>query len=86
MNPIKKFTKGITSYLILSGIFLILFAILILIYPEIITYLIAMLFIIIGLDTLYYGIIIKRSIKKEEKFWKKYFKEIEEEDREGEVK
>jgi len=85
MNPIKKFTKGITSYLILSGIFLILFAILILIYPEIITYLIAMLFIIIGLDTLYYGIIIKRSIKKEEKFWKKYFKEIEE-DREAEVK
>jgi len=85
MNPIKKFTKGITSYLILSGIFLILFAILILIYPEIITYLIAMLFIIIGLDTLYYGIIIKRSIKKEEKFWKKYFKEIEE-DRETEVK
>ena len=85
MNPIKKFTKGITSYLILSGIFLILFAILILIYPEIIAYLIAMLFIIIGLDTLYYGIIIKKSIKKEEKFWEKYFKEIEE-DREAEVK
>jgi uncharacterized membrane protein HdeD (DUF308 family) len=78
MNPIRKITKGITSYLILSGIFLILFAVLILIYPEIITYLIAMLFIIIGLDTLYYGIIIKRSIKKEEKFWKKYFKELEE--------
>jgi uncharacterized membrane protein HdeD (DUF308 family) len=78
MNPIKKITKGITSYLILSGIFLILFAVLILIYPEIITYLIAMLFVIIGLDTLYYGITIKRSIRKEEKFWKKYFKELEE--------
>ena len=85
MNPIKKFTKGITSYLILSGIFLIHIEILILIYPEIIAYLIAMLFIIIGLDTLYYGIIIKKSIKKEEKFWEKYFKEIEE-DREAEVK
>jgi Flp pilus assembly protein TadB len=77
MNPIKKITKGITSYLILSGIFLILFAVLILIYPEIIVYLIATLFVIIGLDTLYYGIIFKRSIKKEEKFWKKYFKEVE---------
>ena len=80
MNPIRKITKGITSYLILSGIFLILFAVLILIYPEIIAYLIAMLFIVIGLDTLYYGIIIKRSIKKEEKFWKKYFKELEEDE------
>jgi uncharacterized membrane protein HdeD (DUF308 family) len=78
MNPIRKITKGITTYLILSGIFLILFAVLILIYPEIITYLIAMLFVIIGLDTLYYGITIKRSIRKEEKFWKKYFKELEE--------
>ncbi|KUK77573.1 MAG: hypothetical protein XD93_0231 [candidate division WS6 bacterium 34_10] len=78
MNPIRKITKGITTYLILSGIFLILFAVLILIYPEIITYLIAMLFVIIGLDTLYYGITIKRSIRKEENFWKKYFKELEE--------
>jgi uncharacterized membrane protein len=78
MNPIRKIRKGITTYLILSGIFLILFAVLILIYPEIITYLIAMLFVIIGLDTLYYGITIKRSIRKEEKFWKKYFKELEE--------
>lgn len=78
MNPIRKITKGITTYLILSGIFLILFAVLILIYPDIITYLIAMLFVIIGLDTLYYGITIKRSIRKEEKFWKKYFKELEE--------
>lgn len=85
MNPIRKITKGITSYLILSGVFLILFAILILIYPEIITYLIAMLFIIIGLDTLYYGITIKRSIKKEEKFWKKYFKELEDDEVEVEV-
>jgi len=78
MNPIKNFTKRITSYLILSGIFFILFAILILIYPEIITFLIAALFIIMGLDTLYYGIVIKRSVKKEEKFWTKYFKEFEE--------
>jgi uncharacterized membrane protein len=78
MNPITKITKGITTYLILSGIFLILFAVLILIYPDIITYLIALLFIVMGLETLYHGITIKRSIRKEEKFWKKYFKELEE--------
>ncbi|KUK67435.1 MAG: hypothetical protein XD87_0139 [candidate division WS6 bacterium 36_33] len=84
MNPIKDLMKDISSNFILLGILTILFAILIIFLPDILTYTIAIMLLISGMTALYYGFRIKKSIRKSNKFWKKYFKELDEE--EGEIK
>ena len=80
MNPIKDLMKDISSNFILLGILTILFAILIIFFPDILTYSIAIMLIFAGINALYYGFRIKKSIKKSNKFWKEYFKELEEEE------
>ena len=84
MNPIKDLMKDISSNFILLGILTILFAILIVFFPDILTYTIAIMLMFSGMSALYYGFRIKKSIRKSNKFWKKYFKELEED--EGEIK
>lgn len=80
MNPIKNTIKDINSYLILTGISFIFFAILVIIFPDILAYLVAILFMLAGLYTLYYGIRIGRVVKKAENSLDKYFKEEDKEE------
>lgn len=86
MNPIKDLMKDISSNFILLGIFTILFAILIIFFPDILTYSIAIMLIFAGIDALYFGQKVKKSINKSDKFWEKYFKDLEDENEEVEVK
>jgi uncharacterized membrane protein HdeD (DUF308 family) len=79
MNPIKDVMKSISTNFIFLGVFSILFALLIIFFPDILSYMVAVLFIISGITVLYYGFRIKKSIKKSQKFWKKYFEEFEDE-------
>jgi len=83
MNPIKDLMKDISSNFILLGILTIIFAILIIIFPDILTYTIAIMLMLAGIDTLYFGHKIKESVKKSNKFWEKYFKELEDEEAKG---
>ena len=71
MNPIKSTIKDIFSMLTLQGIALILFAILIFIYPKLLSYLVGSFLCIAGISVLFYGIRIRKSYKKAEKYWKK---------------
>ncbi|KUK77720.1 MAG: hypothetical protein XD93_0145 [candidate division WS6 bacterium 34_10] len=86
MNPIKDLMKDISSNFILLGILTILFAILIIFFPNILNYIVAIMLISSGISVLYYGFRIKRSIKKSNKFWKEYFKELEDDEVEVKVK
>jgi uncharacterized membrane protein YqjE len=86
MNPIKNLMKDISSNFILLGIFTILFAILIIFFPDILTYTIAIMLLFAGIDALYFGHKVKKSINKSNKFWEKYFKDLDDEDEEVEVK
>lgn len=71
MNPIKDTLKDITSMLTLDGIVLILFAVLIFIFPALLSYLVAAFLSIAGISLLVYGFKINKSYKEAEKFWKK---------------
>lgn len=71
--------KGISTNFILLGIFSILFAVLIILLPDILNYIVAILFILSGISILYYGFRIKKSMKESQKFWEKYFEEFEDE-------
>jgi uncharacterized membrane protein HdeD (DUF308 family) len=79
MNPIKDLMKSISTNFILLGVFSILFALLIIFFPDVLSYTVALLFILSGISILYYGFRIKKSIKESQKFWKKYFEEFEDE-------
>lgn len=72
MNPIKSTIKDITSMLTLEGIALVIFAILIFVYPDILSYLVGSLLCIAGVSMLFYGFRLKKSYKEAEKFWKKF--------------
>jgi len=78
MNPIKDLMKSVSTSFILLGIFLVLFAVLIILLPDVLNYVVAVLFIFSGISTLYHGFRIKKSIKESQKFWEKYFEEFEE--------
>lgn len=71
MNPIKDTIKDITSMLTLNGIALILFAVLIFIYPNLLSYLVGAFLCVAGISSLVYGFKINKSYKEAEKFWKK---------------
>ena len=71
MNPIKDTLKDITSMLTLDGIVLILFAVLIFLFPALLSYLVAAFLSIAGISLLVYGFKINKSYKEAEKFWKK---------------
>ncbi len=71
MNPIKDTLKDITSMLKLDGIVLILFAVLIFLFPALLSYLVAAFLSIAGISLLVYGFKINKSYKEAEKFWKK---------------
>lgn len=71
MNPIKDTMKDIASMLTFHGIALILFAILIFIYPNLLSYLVGAFLCIAGISVLFYGIKTRKSYKEAEKFWKK---------------
>ncbi len=71
MNPIKNTVKDITSMLTLDGIVLILFAVLIFIFPDLLSYLVGAFLCIAGISLLVYGFKINKSYKEAEKFWKK---------------
>lgn len=87
MNPIKNLMKDISSNFILLGILTILFAILIIFFPDILIYTIAIMLIFSGINALYFGYKIKKSVKQSNKFWEKYFKELEDdEDTKVEIK
>jgi|GEM_PF-3518707 len=77
MNPIKDLMKSVSTNFILLGIFSILFAVLIILLPDILNYIVAVLFIFSGVSILYYGFRIKKSMKESQKFWEKYFEESE---------
>ncbi len=72
MNPIKDTIKNITKMLTLHGIALILFSILIFIYPDLLSYLVGSFLCIAGISVLFYRFRIKKSYKQAEKFWKKF--------------
>ncbi len=72
MNPIKDTLKDITSMLTLNGIALILFAVLIFIFPDLLSYLVSAFLCIAGISLLVYGFKINKSYKDAEKFWKKF--------------
>ncbi|HOV29759.1 MAG TPA: hypothetical protein PLD77_01640 [Candidatus Dojkabacteria bacterium] len=72
MNPIKETVKDITKMLGFLGIALILFAILILVYPDLLSYLVGSLLCIAGISMLFYRFRLKKSYKEAEKFWKKF--------------
>jgi len=77
MNPIKDLMKSVSTNFILLGVFSILFAVLIILLPDVLNYIVAVLFIFSGVSILYYGFRIKRSVKESQKFWEKYFEESE---------
>jgi uncharacterized membrane protein HdeD (DUF308 family) len=79
MNPIKDVMKSISTNFIFLGVFSILFALLIIFFPDVLSYTVAVLFIISGITVLYYGFRIKKSMKESQKFWEKYFEEFENE-------
>lgn len=72
MNQIKHIVKNLTSLLLTQAIILIIFAILIIIYPDVLNYLVAGFLILIGLDLIYYAIKINRYYKKVLSFWEKF--------------
>lgn len=82
MNPIKDLMKSISTNFILLGMFSIFFAILIIFFPDILSYMVAGLFVLSGINILYYGFRIKKSVKESQKFWRKYFEEFESESEE----
>jgi len=51
---------------------LILFAILILVYPDLLSYLVGSLLCIAGISMLFYRFRLKKSYKEAEKFWEKF--------------
>jgi len=71
MNPIKDTLKDISSMLTLDGIALILFAVLIFIFPNLLSYLVSAFLCIAGISLLVYGFRINKSYKEAEKFWEK---------------
>jgi len=71
MNPIKDTLKDITSMFTLDGIVLILFAVLIFVFPALLSYLVAAFLCIAGISLLVYGFKINKSYKEAEEFWKK---------------
>jgi uncharacterized membrane protein HdeD (DUF308 family) len=72
MNPIKDTVKDITSMLTFNGIALILFAVLIFIFPDLLSYLVGAFLCIAGISSLLYGFRMNKSYKDAEKFWKKF--------------
>lgn len=72
MNPIKDTVKDITSMLTFNGIALILFAVLIFILPDLLSYLVGAFLCIAGISSLVYGFRMNKSYKDAEKFWKKF--------------
>lgn len=86
MNPIKGLMRDISSNFILLGILAILFATLIIFFPNILNYTVAIMLIFSGINALYYGFRIKKSIKKSNKFWEKYFKELDDDEVKVKVK
>jgi len=71
MNPIKDTLKDISSMLTLDGIILILFAVLIFIFPNLLSYLVGAFLCIAGISLLVYAFRINKSYKEAEKFWEK---------------
>lgn len=69
INEIQHSAHGVVWHFVLEGLLLVLLGLLVVIYPQIIVYLFAFFFILLGLASFWAAVKVRRVVKKLDKLF-----------------